>query len=203
MSLTAFQWEHTPVAQLPFIALDLETTGYAPPSARITEVALIFNGPCGEESFNTLIDPEIPIPPEITRITGITDAMVSGKPTIGEIAPILARILDNGIFVSHNVPFDWNFINQAFRDHLGKSLTMPSMCTLKLSRKFLGLTSNALGSVAAHIGFRHQHAHRAMGDTLAVKGLLAHFLNLFECKGFKTGGDLCKHGIISPPKTHY
>ncbi|HNW34250.1 MAG TPA: 3'-5' exonuclease [Candidatus Ozemobacteraceae bacterium] len=193
-----FAFEHTPIRALPFVTLDLETTGFAPPAAKVTEVAMISIVEDTEESFHTLIDPGEPIPAEIIKLTGITDEMVKGKPTIREVVPIMAGILQGSIFVSHNVPFDWSFISHAWREYYNVPLQMPSMCTLRLSRRYLGLASNKLGIVARHLCVELTDAHRAMGDTLAVKGVLKHLITLLEGKGLRTGGDLLRAGLIHP-----
>jgi len=197
-AVEGFAFEHTPIRAIPFVALDLETTGFAPPVAKVTEVAMIAITGDNEESFQTLIDPGVPIPAEIVKLTGITDEMVKGKPTIREVVPIMAGILDGSIFISHNVPFDWSFISHAWREYYNVPLQMPSMCTLRLSRRYLGLASNKLGAVAQHFGVELNDAHRAMGDTLAVKGVLRHLLPLLEGKGLRTGGDLLRAGLIHP-----
>lgn len=199
----SFPWGQTPIHHLPFILLDLETTGFSPPSARITEVAIVswLGGPDG--NFQSLIDPEIPIPPEITRLTGITQSMVTGKPKIHDVIPAIKNMLESGIFVSHNVPFDYNFLNQAFLDCLGRPLAVPHLCTLHLSRKYLGLRVNKLESVAQHLGLKMEGAHRAGIDTEAVRGILSYMLDHLNQTGLKTGHDLVRAGLIklSYPET--
>lgn len=194
----SFAFEHTPIRAIPFVALDLETTGFAPPTAKVTEVAMIAITGDSEESFHTLVDPGVPIPPNITQLTGITDEMVRGKPTMREVVPIISGLLQGSVFVAHNVPFDWSFISHSWRDYYQVPLQMPSLCTLRLSRKYLGLASNKLGIVAQHLGVKLSDAHRAMGDTLALKGVLQELLTILERKGMQTGGDLLRAGLIFP-----
>ncbi|NCB40014.1 MAG: 3'-5' exonuclease [Erysipelotrichia bacterium] len=187
-----------PIKDLPFVILDLETTGFKPTEAGITEVAVIslINGK--EELFETLVDPQMSIPHEITEITGINDAMVRGKPTIAQLAPILDEMFKNAIFVSHNVPFDWSFLDYSFRKHLRKPLRMPSLCTLRLARKYLGLRSNKLSSVAEYFNIELKNAHRAMNDTRAVKEILFSFIDHLEKYDIRTGNDLYRHNLIFP-----
>lgn len=197
-----FPWTATPLKELPFVVLDLETTGFEPGPAGITEIAMITLADGREELFETLINPEVPIPAEITKLTGITADMVLGKPTIGEVIPYVASILQNAIFVSHNVPFDWGFLDHAFQKYLGKPLRMPSLCTLRLARRYLGLESNKLEAVARSLGVDLTEAHRAMGDTQAVKGVLSRMLDFLDQKGIKTGGDLIRQDLLflsAPP----
>jgi len=197
-AVEAFPFEHTPIRSIPFVVLDLETTGFAPPMAQVTEVAMISITGDAEERFETLVDPGMPIPAKITELTGITNEMVRGKPTMREVVPIIAGVLQGSLFVAHNVPFDWAFISHAWREYYQVPLQMPSMCTLRLSRQFLGLATNKLGAVAQHFGVKLNDAHRAMGDTLALKGVLKEFLTVFERKGMHTGGDLLRAGLIFP-----
>lgn len=197
-----FPWTNVPLRELPFVVLDLETTGFEPPSARITEIAMISVTNGQEEVFETLVNPGIAIPAEITKLTGITDEMVRDKPAIQDVLPFVATILEGGIFVSHNVPFDWSFLAHDFSTHLKKPLSMPSFCTLRMARRFLGLNSNKLESVARHFGVSLTEAHRALGDTRAVKDLLFHLLGALEEKNIRTGGDLVKQDLMflqAPP----
>ena len=91
-----------------FVVVDVETTGMDPETDRITEIAMmkIRDGTLQDE-FSTLINPLIPIPEFITRLTGIDDLMVQDAPTARDVAPTIAEFLGDAIFVAHNAPFDW------------------------------------------------------------------------------------------------
>jgi DNA polymerase III epsilon subunit family exonuclease len=192
------EFVNKPLKDLPFVILDLETTGFRPAEAGITEIAIISINNGIEETFETLINPELPIPAEITKLTGITQKMVDDKPKISEVLPIVEALFENSIFVSHNVPFDWSFLDFFFRLHLKRPLKMPSLCTLRLARKFLGLRSNKLGKVADHFGISLKNAHRAMNDTVAVKEILYSFIKNLEKQGIKHGADLYSNRLIFP-----
>jgi len=196
MSSAAFPYHQTPLKELPFVVLDLETTGMSPPGAKITEIAMVPMGPCAPKPFHTLVDPQTPIPAKIVEITGITDEMVRGQPTDADIFPRIKKILAGGIFVAHNVPFDYGFFDYLFRQHTGAPLRMPTLDTLHLSRKYLQLPSHALGAVCRHLNVELKDAHRAMADTLAVKAVLEHFLNYLQDHGLTTGGALLSAGLI-------
>jgi DNA polymerase-3 subunit epsilon len=190
------EWLNRPLQELPYIVLDTETTGLTPPGDRVVEIAIIHFENGREEAFETLINPEMPIPAQASAVHHITDAMVADKPTIREIAAIVSNILAGGIFVSHNVPFDWAFVDHLCRPHLQKPLRMPSLCTLHLSRKYLPLRSRALGAVAQHLNIDLREAHRAMADTRAVKEVLRHFIASLPERGLKTGADLHRAGLL-------
>lgn len=187
---------NTEISKLPYAILDLETTGFKPGPAKITEVAIIFYEDGKEERFESFINPECHIPDEITDITHITDDMVKDSPTIQELAPILHDMLKDKIFVSHNVPFDWSFFEYFFTECLGINYKSPSLCTLNLSRKLLRLPSNKLENVAKYFGYNLIDAHRAMNDTDAVKILLMNFFNILKDKGIMTYKDLYSSGLM-------
>lgn len=188
---------YKPLNELSYVVLDLETTGFKPGPAAVTEIAAIRIENGKEVSrIDTLVDPEMPVPPEITRITGISNAMVRGKSKFYELLPDIQKIFEEAIFVSHNVPFDWSFFDYFYRKHLNKPLEMPSLCTLKMSRKLLKLESNKLENVAKHFNVSLVGAHRAMNDTLAVKGILEVFIDKLESDGIKTGDELYKKGLL-------
>ncbi len=192
------EFVNRPLKDLPFVILDLETTGFKPEEAGITEIAIITMKDGKEETFETLVDPEMAVPAEITRITGITDDMVRGQPKMAELLPFIQELFRDKIFVAHNVPFDWSFFDYAYRKHLRRPLKMPSLCTLRLARKYLGLQSNKLESVAKYFNVNLVGAHRAMNDTRAVKDILFGLIDQLERRGIKTGADLYKQSLIFP-----
>ena len=191
---------NTEVSKLPYAILDLETTGFKPGPAKITEVAIIFYEDGKEERFESFVNPECHIPDEITNITHITDEMVKDSPTISEIAPTLHEMLKDRIFVSHNVPFDWSFFEYFFKTCLDINYKSPSLCTLNLSRKLLSLPSNKLENVAKYFNYSLVDAHRAMNDTEAVKVLLMNFFDILKKKGINTYKDLYASGLMYPEK---
>ena len=190
------KYANTPVRKLPFAMLDLETTGFKPGPAKITEVAIILYEDGIEERFERFVNPECHIPNEITALTHINDDMVKDAPTIKEIAPTLRELLNNRIFVSHNVPFDFGFFDYYFKKCLNYNYECYSLCTLMLSRKLLKLDSNKLDNVARHFGYNLIDAHREMNDTDAVKALLLKFFDVLEEIGINTLKDLVDNKLI-------
>src|SRR5262252_8592433 len=100
---------------VPFVVVDLETTGGSALFDRVLEVAAIRveNGVV-QDRFECLVEPGMPIPPFVTRITGINQQLVSGKPSFDTLLPDLRRLLDGAVLVAHNVSFDGNFLSNAF-----------------------------------------------------------------------------------------
>ncbi len=93
--------------------LDIETTGYDHDRDRIIEVAAaIMRGPEVLDRFSTLVDPLVPIPAEITKLTGIDDAMVAGMPCVEAAASQLAEFVGSRDIVAHNGGFDRSFLER-------------------------------------------------------------------------------------------
>ena len=157
-----------------FAVVDLETTGGMPKRDRIIEVGIVLlNGTKIKDKYNTLIDPERSIPREITRITGITDEMVLGKPKFYEVAKDIVEWTDGAIFVAHNVRFDYNFLQEEYRQ-LGYTFSKKLLCTARLSRSMHPwLKSHSLAALIQHFGINVKNRHRALDDALATAQLLA------------------------------
>lgn len=152
-----------------YAIVDIETTGGNPLRDRITEIAVyVHDGKKVVREFTTLINPERSIPYFISRMTGITDQMVSGAPRFFEIAKELVEITKDVVFVAHNASFDYNFIRNEFRS-LGYTYTLDQLCTVKLSRKLLpGMASYSLGKLCRELNIKIENRHRAAGDALAT-----------------------------------
>jgi DNA polymerase III subunit epsilon len=154
---------------LEYAIVDIETTGGTPADSKITEIAIIITD--GEKilnSYETLINPEIRIPYNITRITGIDDAMVANSPRFYEVAKTILEYLKGRTFVAHNVNFDYGQIRREYKD-LGFDYETSKLCTVRMSRKvFPGLPSYSLGKLSNSLGVELTRHHRAMADTMAT-----------------------------------
>jgi DNA polymerase-3 subunit epsilon len=149
----------------PVVFLDLETTGATATRDRITEVGLIEidRGRLVRE-WSTLVNPGIAIPPRIQALTGISNDMVALAPPFEEIARELWLALEGRMLVAHNARFDYGFLKNEFR-RLGKTLTLPVLCTVKLSRKlFPQQQRHNLDSLISRHDIRCEARHRALGD---------------------------------------
>lgn len=155
-----------------FAIIDIETTGGIARRDKITEIGIIVyqNGEVVDR-YTTLVNPERSIPPEITRITGITNEMVEAAPRFFEIAKEIILRTQDCIFVAHNVHFDYGFIKEEF-SQLGFTFSLKKLCTLQLSRKvFKGLPSYSLGNLIKHFSIKVENRHRAMDDCIATLAL--------------------------------
>jgi len=152
-----------------FAIIDVETTGGRADRERITEIAIVLHdGYTVIDKFSTLLNPERSIPHNITKITGITDAMVATAPKFYEVAKQIVEFTENAIFVAHNVRFDYAFVQEEFK-RLGFTYSRKQLCTVKLSRKtFPEIKSHALGNLISHWKIKVEDRHRALDDALAT-----------------------------------
>lgn len=160
-----------------YAIVDIETTGGHAAANGITEISVfIHNGQRVIRHFETLINPQQPIPSFITTLTGIDERMVSNAPTFCEIAETLFELLNQNIFIAHNVNFDYSFIKHQLK-HCGFDLTAKKLCTVRLGRKiFPGLPSYSLGNLCRSLKIDIQNRHRAGGDAKATVKLFEFML---------------------------
>ena len=165
----------TPLSQVTFVVLDVETTGGSPTSASLTEVAAArYRGGELLATYQTFVRPDERIPPYITSLTGISDAMVADAPRIGEMLPSFLEFLGGAVVVGHNVRFDLSFLNHALRSTGRERLANATVDTLALARRLVrDMVPNCkLGTLAATLRLPHQPSHRALTDVLATGDLL-------------------------------
>src|SRR3974390_2145293 len=107
-----------PLSDVTFVVLDLEPTGASPASCAITEVGAVkVRGGELLGTFQTLVNPGLPIPPAITVLTGITEAMVVPAPKVGDVLGPFTRFVADAVIVGHNVAFDLRFLRAAMDEH--------------------------------------------------------------------------------------
>jgi DNA polymerase-3 subunit epsilon len=178
---------------LPFVVVDLETTGGSALFDRVLEVAAIrMQNGVVQDRFECLVEPGMPIPPFVTRITGINAGLVRGKPAFDSLLPDLRTLLDGAVLVAHNVAFDGNFLASAFR-RVGTPWDGEKLCTLRMARRLIpGLHSYRLDSLCAFLGFTFVQRHRAGPDAEATLHLLRHLLEAALANGIHTLGGLVR-----------
>lgn len=152
-----------------YAIVDIETTGGFAAGHGITEIAIfVHDGTRVTDSFHSLINPHQKIPLYITALTGISNAMVASAPSFEEVAEEIFTLLNNQVFVAHNVNFDYSFV----RHHLKKSgyeMSNKKLCTVRLGRKvFPGLPSYSLGNFCRSMNVLIEQRHRATGDAQAT-----------------------------------
>ena len=153
--------------------VDVETTGGRGEHHRVTEIGAVKvrNGEIVGR-FSTLLNPQRSIPPGITRLTGITPAMVEDAPYFSDIADEFEEFMEGSIFVAHNVEFDYGFISREF-DRLGRKFRYPRLCTCASMRKlYPGHRSYSLAALSEAWDIPLPNHHRALCDAEAAAQLL-------------------------------
>ena len=156
-----------------FAVVDVETTGGTPENGRITEIGIVLLDDLEiVNTYQTLLDPGMPIQPFVQNLTGITDEMVSGKPQFNDVAQSVAEMLKERIFVAHNVQFDCRFVRSELRRACIK-IDPPRLCTVKLARRFFpGLPSYSLHNLVQSLELPDFNHHRALADAMASAEIL-------------------------------
>ena len=171
----------------PLVFLDIETTGLSAGVGRITEIgALRIEDHKVTGKFKQLINPEVNIPPFITRLTGITNEMLWDSPTFKAIADDLEMFLDGALFVAHNVSFDYGFIKAEY-ERLGNKFAMDRVCTAKLSKRlYPEHRSHALDRIIERMELDVANRHRAYDDAEVL-------WKFFQAEYVKRDLELFKH----------
>lgn len=148
------------------IYLDTETTGLSPrQGATIVELAIVDER--GNSLIDTLVNPKTPIPWQATKVHGITDTMVRGKPTLKDLMPVIRSIIQGSQVVIYNSTFDVPF----FPGELSEAMRIE--CAMRLFSKVTGSGSwKKLDYAASHVGHKWTGAaHRALADALACRSV--------------------------------
>lgn len=161
-----------------YIAFDLETTGLNPDKDKITEIAAcrFVHGEFTEE-FSTFINPGIPIPKNITALTGITNKMVEDAPSIKDTVPEFLDFIGSTPLVAQNINFDYGFIAKNLPTTDSSFSELPLYDTLSLARGFIySHNSFNLGALCDYYGIKIENAHRAGADALCTGKLFAYLI---------------------------
>lgn len=157
----------------PLALVDLETTGTHPRTDRIIEIGVVLVEPDGgSREWQSLIDPEVSVPPFIENLTGISSGDVAGAPRFGDIADELFLMLEDRIFVAHNARFDYGFLRHAFQ-RAGLKFHRQPLCTVKLSRQlYPAFSRHSLDALIGRHGLVVTDRHRALGDAKMIHRFL-------------------------------
>jgi len=183
----------TPLHAVRFCVVDLETTGTGEDAA-ITEIgAVLTQGGVTVGEFQTLVDPGAHIPGLVTVLTGITDAMVSGAPTIAQVLPSFLEFAAGSVLVAHNARFDVGFLQRATRDQGVPWPGFDVVDTVSLARQALlrdEVPNFKLSTLAVHFRTAVQPDHRALSDARATVDVLYGLLGRLGNLGVTTLDDL-------------
>lgn len=179
-----------PIADTDFVVVDLETTGWSPDSARITEIGAVrFTGGQVTGEFCTLINPGQAIPADIAALTGISDAMVAHAPVIGAVLPDFLAFTGAAVLTAHNAPFDVSFLVAACGNC---GLPWPDLAvldTVTLARQVLGETEVPdckLSTLASYFQSPTAPSHRALADARATAAVLHGLIGRLAASGVRT-----------------
>ncbi|HVF51505.1 MAG TPA: exonuclease domain-containing protein [Pyrinomonadaceae bacterium] len=174
------------LSETDYVVVDVETTGPKTPPCRIMEIGAyrVSRGRIVAE-FETLVNPQMEIPPFIVQLTGITDAMVKHAPVFDEVAHRWLAFADTAVLVAHNAPFDVRFINHEIaRVFPGRRMFNPHLCTVSLSRRVVpDLPNYRLHTLAEHFAIPIRNRHRAAGDARATAEVFLGMLQLLHRHG--------------------
>ena len=187
---------------LEFAVVDLETTGWSPGAAAITEIGAVRvrgDGQMGGGSrrgefvrqgeFASLVNPGVPVPPGIADLTGITDWMLAAAPRLGAVLPGLLDFARGCVLVAHNAPFDLGFLLAACGDC---GLAWPGFTvldTVMLARQVMDpdeVPDCKLGTLAGFFGARTAPNHRALADARATADVLGWLIRRLAHRGIRT-----------------
>lgn len=194
----------TALREVTFVVVDLETTGGSPESCEITEVGAV-KVRAGEVlgEFQTLVRPGAPIPPFIAVLTGITDAMVAGAPSVAAVLPAFLEFARGAVLVAHNAPFDLGFLRRgAERLNLGWP-SFTSVDTARLARRALTpdeAPNCQLATLARLFHTPTQPCHRALSDARATVGVLHGLLERVGSLGVQSLEELCAFSAQVPER---
>lgn len=162
-----------------FSVVDVETTGDKSSIGYVIEIGIVNVRDFKiTDTFHSLVKPPIPIPPFITKLTGLTDRDVSSAPVFADIAHKVEAMMEGHYFVAHHVHFDYAFIKSEL-ERLGKYFYKDRFCTVNLSRKMLPQnTKHNLGALIEYFQIPVKARHRALDDAQATAEALIRFLKM-------------------------
>lgn len=180
-----------------YAIVDIETTGGYAANNDIIELAIVLHdGKEVKDRFVSLIRTERPIPRFIESLTGIQPAMLQNAPAFNELAPLVAGMLENRVFVAHHVNFDYSFI-KFHLEAAGFAFDLRRLCTVRLAKKaFPGMPSYSLGNLCRALDIPIRDRHRAGGDADATALL---FQRVME----KGGSSLVESFLRKKSREHY
>lgn len=154
-----------------YIVLDLETTGLSPAADDIIEFGIVkVTNHKIMESFQAFVNPGYRVSSFISNLTGITNAMLEGEKTIGEVLPDALDFIGDSLVIAHNAHFDMGFIRQASVKYLKRQFINNSLDTVRMSRRLYPKEKHhRLGDLISRLDVKQSSAHRALSDAQATQ----------------------------------
>lgn len=179
--------EHGQTLRDSFVVFDIETTGFSPVDNRIIEIGAVrVKDGAITEKYSSFVNPLVPLSFTTTSLTGITDDMVMGAPTIDKVLPEFLEFVGDDVFVAHNANFDMSFIMENAK-RLGIEREYTYVDTVAISRALLTrLAKHKLDSVCKELGISLENHHRAVDDAYATAEIFEQFVKMLEKKKVTT-----------------
>ncbi len=181
-----------------YVVFDIETTGFSAVSDEIIEIGAVrVEGGEVKDHYSTFLHPGRPIPPRITELTGITDDMVAGSPSLETVLPDFLRFCQGSCLVAHNAEFDVGFLEEK-AEKLGIPVDFTVLDTLQMARLLLkDLHRFKLNTICKHLGIKQEHHHRAVDDARVTAEIFLRFLSMLEEEGVHDTDALNEMGRVS------
>jgi DNA polymerase-3 subunit epsilon len=179
-----------PLGTLDFVVVDVETTGWSPAAAGITEIGAVrLSGGQVQGEFAALVNPGRPIPPDIVALTGISEAMVADAPPVSAVLPGFLDFARGAVLTAHNAPFDLGFLTAACAATGRRWPALPVLDTVTLARLLLTgdeVPNRKLATLADFFGAPAFPHHRALADARATAAVLVALLDRLPAAGVRT-----------------
>lgn len=179
------------LADLEYVVVDVETTGWTPEDSAITEIGAVRvrQGTVVAE-FASLVNPGTPVPAPIAELTGIDDQLLAPAPPVAAVLPGLLAFSRGCVLSAHNAPFDVGFLSAACRASGLEWPGYPVVDTLRLARQLMvspdEVADRKLGTLAEFFGTPARPTHRALDDARATAWVLGQLLRRLEGRGVTT-----------------
>lgn len=181
-----------------YVVFDIETTGFSPVTNRIIEIGAVkvVNGQIVDR-FSTFVNPEVPIPFEIEKLTSINDSMVIDAETIETVLPKFLAFVGDAVLVAHNAGFDVGFIKEnASRQNISADFTYVD--TVAIARTLLtGQAKYTLDAVAKTLKISLENHHRAVDDAECTAEIFVRFIEMLKKEQINTLAQLNDMGKAS------
>lgn len=181
-----------------YVVFDIETTGFSPVTNRIIEIGAVKveNGQITDR-FSTFVNPKVPIPFEIEKLTGINDSMVIDAETIENVLPRFLEFVKDAALVAHNANFDVSFIKEnAKRQQIPVDFTYVD--TVGMARMLLtGQAKYTLDAVAKTLKISLDNHHRAVDDAECTAEIFIKLIEMLKKEGVNTLAELNEMGKAS------
>ena len=182
-----------------FVVFDIETTGFSAHYDRIIEIGAvkIKDGKITER-FSEFVNPQIPIPIKIEKLTSINDGMVANADTIDKVLPRFLNFIGDAAVVAHNAEFDVSFIADN-AERLGQKIDFTVLDTVLIAQYLMpGLKNFKLDTLVKHLGVVLNNHHRAVDDAEATSHIFLKLIDMLNERDIFTLDDLLKKGKIGP-----